>query len=492
MNTRFLTGALWLLTVASVAVSACGGGSDGSDGGSDDDDDPAGGGAFPTGGAPSGGASSGGASGAVTGGASTGGSAVGGSATGGTAAGGTATGGTAVGGSATGGTATGGTATGGSPSGGSATGGSAMGGSGGSGIGGSGGKATGGSGGKATGGTGGGTAGTGNCTGDTCAFASGVTWQCRKRFMYGLNFAWQSFGGDFGGYGDQRGVAQNTAAINTKLQNWASNGVSVIRWWVWPDFRGNGVTFSGTNPTGLGGTALADLEAALNLANQHDVYLMLNLFSFDGFKTSVPKANLALFATDAARRQALVTNVIRPFARAAQQSPHARRLIAWDLINEPEWSVSGASMYGGDPVFDPQDGMQTVTHAQMETLLRDVAAGLRAESSALITVGGAAMKWKNAWSRLDLDFHQFHIYDWVHTGGWPYNRTPTQYGVNDKPVVMGEFPPTGVGGANYRTVVDYWYGNGYAGALPWQDGTYMIDFPNLKSFADAHACDTQY
>ena len=357
-----------------------------------------------------------------------------------------------------------------------------------------GGKATGGTGGsagKATGGTGG-TAGTGNCTGDTCAFASGVTWQCRKRFMYGLNFAWQSFGGDFGGYGNQRGVSENTSAINTKLQNWASNGVNVIRWWVWPDFRGNGVTFSGTNPTGLGGTALADLEAALNLANQHDVYLMLNLFSFDGFKTSVPKANMALFATDAARRQALVTNVIRPFARAAQQSPHARRLIAWDLINEPEWSVSGASLYGGDPVFDPQDDMQTVTHAQMETLLRDVAAGLRAESSALITVGGAAMKWKNAWSRLDLDFHQFHIYDWVHTSGWPYNRTPMEYGVNDKPVVMGEFPPTGVSGANYRTVVDYWYGNGYAGALPWQDGTYMINFPNLKSFADAHACDTQY
>jgi len=219
---------------------------------------------------------------------------------------------------------------------------------------------------------------------------------------------------------------------------------------------------------------------------------MLTLFSFDGFKTSVPKANMSVFATDAARRQALVTNVIRPFARAAQASPNSRRLIAWDVINEPEWSVSGASMYGGDEAFDPQDNMQTVSHAQMETLLRDVIAGLRAESSALVTIGGAAMKWKNAWSRLDQDFYQFHIYDWVHTGGWPYNRTPSQYGVAGKPVVMGEFPPTGVGGANFRTVVDYWYGNGYAGALPWQDNTYVINFPNVKSFADAHACESQY
>jgi hypothetical protein len=136
--------------------------------------------------------------------------------------------------------------------------------------------------------------------------------------------------------------------------------------------------------------------------------------------------------------------------------------------------------------------MQLVTHAQMNTLLADVIAGLRAESSALVTIGAAAMKWKNAWLGLDQDFYQFHIYDWVHTGGWPYNRTPTQYGVAGKPVVMGEFPPAGVGGANFRTIVDYWYGNGYAGALPWQDGSYMINFPNLKSFADAHACETQY
>jgi hypothetical protein len=417
---------------------------------------------------------------------------MGGAATGGAATGGAATGGAATGGAATGGAATGGAATGGAAAGGAAAGGAAAGGSAGAGGGTSG---SGGKGGASTGGAGmagGSTGGTASCMGDSCAFANGVSWQCRKRFMYGVNYAWESFGGDFGGYADQRGVSQNTSAVGSKLQSWASNGVNVIRWWVWPDFRGNGVTFSGTNPTGLGGTALADLEAALTLANQHDVYLMLTLFSFDNFKTAAPKANLSLFATDTARRQALVTNVIRPFARAAQASANSRRLIAWDVINEPEWSVTGASLYGGDEAFDPQDDVEPVTHTQMETLLRDVITGLRAESSALVTVGAAAMKWKNAWSRLDLDFYQFHIYDWVHTSGWPYNRTPTQYGVNGKPVVMGEFPPAGVAGASYRTVVDYWYGNGYAGALPWQDSTFTINFPNVKSFADAHVCETQY
>jgi hypothetical protein len=473
MTSRVLAGTLSLLAFTSVAVSACGGDGEGGgdENGNGDDATGATSGASTGGRGATGGATTGGASGNGTGGTGTGGRATGGAPAGGSSNGGSSNGGSSNGGSSNGGSSTGGAATGGSSTGGS-----------GAGMGGS---STGGSGGSAPGGSG------GNCSGDTCAFANGVTWQCRTRFMYGLNFAWQSFGGDFGGYGNQRGVSQNTSAIDAKLQNWASNGVNVIRWWVWPDFRGNGVTFSGTNPTGLGGTALADLEAALTLANQHDVYLMLNLFSFDGFKTSAERANMSVFATDAARRQALVQNVIRPFARAAQASPNSRRLIAWDLINEPEWAVSGPGV-NGDQAFDPQDDMQTVTHAQMETLLRDVITGLRAESSALITVGAAAMKWKNAWLGLDLDFYQFHIYDWVHTNGWPYDRTPTQYGVNGKPVVMGEFPPTGVAGASYRTVVDYWYGNGYAGALPWQDGTYMIDFSNVKSFADAHACETQY
>jgi len=328
---------------------------------------------------------------------------------------------------------------------------------------------------------------------DSCPFESGVAFDCKLRFMYGVNYAWQNFAGDFGG--GTRGVTSTRSMVQSQLQTMAQNGVNVVRWWVWPNFTGGGVSFdqSGT-PTGLTSSTLSDLETALELADANGLYLMLTLFSFDNFKSNINPANqnLATLATDPAKRAALVNNVIRPFAAAAKASAHGKRVIAWDVINEPEWAVTGPSLYGGDPAFDPDDTCKPITHAQMETLLADVIAGLRSTSDALVTVGAAAMKWSHAWSMLDQDFYQFHIYDWVQMS-WPYDKSPAEYGIADKPVVMGEFPPTGLaGGIGYRTLLDSWYQNGYAGALAWRDGSYKVTWSEVKSFADAHPCETKF
>jgi len=338
----------------------------------------------------------------------------------------------------------------------------------------------------------GGSSGTSACD-DSCPFDSGVSFECKLRFMYGVNYAWQNFAADFGG--DTRGVTATRSTVETELQTMAQNGVNVVRWWVWPNFTGGGVSFdqAGT-PTGLRGSTLSDLETALELAEQNDLYLMLTLFSFDNFKNEInpTSQNMATIAADPAKRAALVDNVIKPFAAAAKASAHGKRVIAWDVINEPEWAVTGPSLYGNDEAFDPDDTCKPITHAQMETLLSDVIAGLRASSDALVTVGAAAMKWRHAWSMLDQDFYQFHIYDWVNMS-WPYDQSPSDYGIADKPVVMGEFPPTGLsGGIDYRTLLDSWYQNGYAGALAWRDGTYKVTWSEVKAFADAHPCETAY
>jgi hypothetical protein len=162
------------------------------------------------------------------------------------------------------------------------------------------------------------------------------------------------------------------------------------------------------------------------------------------------------------------------------------------VINEPEWAITGASLYGDEP-FDPMtDGFGAVTHAQMERFVVDVVAALRASSDALITVGGAAMKWRRAWSQVDLDFHQLHIYDWVNQY-WPYTGSPQSYGLDDKPVVMGEFPWSGLSGASYATVLESWFGNRYAGALSWaySDGA-RGNLAAVKAFADLQRCKTRY
>lgn len=335
---------------------------------------------------------------------------------------------------------------------------------------------------------------------DDCPVASGIAWGCKRRFVYGVNYAWRHFAGDFGGIAawGQTGVAADRASYRADLQRMHDHGASVIRWWMFPDFRGDGILFDGDeNPTGLGATTLDDLAAALELAAETDVYLMLCIFSFDNFRPSreeygVSIPGIAPLVRDAARRSGLLERVVRPLARAAQADPHHDRLIAWDVINEPEWAMTGPSPYG-DEDYDPNAELEAVTHAQMETFVAETIAVLRAESEALVTVGGAAWKWAHAWTRVDLDFYQIHMYDWINRW-WPYSNPPSTYGLTDKLVVMGEFPMGDLtAGVTYDMVIDSWWGNGYAGALSWMyDGADEASLDLVAGFAARHPCETRY
>jgi len=347
---------------------------------------------------------------------------------------------------------------------------------------------------------GGGSGGGGSACTDVCpAPKGGVEHDCRYRFMYGVNYAWHHFGADFGGISQwqQAGVAASASEHQKNLADMRAHGASVVRWWVFPDFRGDGIEFDNNEiPTGLGGTAAADLQKALELAEEADVYLMLCLFSFDAFRPSEEVAGvwtpgITPMVTSDQKRKMLLENVVRPVAKAVSESPHKKRLIAWDIINEPEWAMTGVSPYG-DPDYDPIAELAPVTHAQMEAFIAETIGVLREESDALITVGGAAMKWSKAWSAVDVDFYQFHIYDWVNQY-WPYTGSPSDYGVNDKPVVMGEFPLGGLSGASYGEMLSSFYENGYSGGLGWQyNEADAAKLDAVKAFAEAHPCETSY
>jgi len=76
---------------------------------------------------------------------------------------------------------------------------------------------------------------------------------------------------------------------------------------------------------------------------------------------------------------------------------------------------------------------------------------------------------------------------------WPYNRSPGDYMVNDKPVVMGEFPVAGLMAANYGNLLASFYATGYSGALGCQyDEATPQQMDAVKAFADLHACETKY
>jgi hypothetical protein len=332
---------------------------------------------------------------------------------------------------------------------------------------------------------------------DACPVPDGVPSGGQKRFYYGVNFAWDNFSADFGGISKwgMKGVSGSTSTFKAQLADMRKSGARVVRWWIFPDLRGDGVVVdkSGT-PVSLGGTAKADLEAALQLAEETDVYLMLCLFSFDGFYPSrdvsglwVP--SLSPIVKDDGRRAELMKNVVRPLARAVEQSKHRSRVVAWDVINEPEWAMSGTNPYG-DPPYTPPKELSTVSHAQMERFVKDTITALRAESSRLITVGSAGVKWGHAWKHVGVDFYQVHWYDWL-TPYYPLDKAPSDYGLDDKPVVVGEMPVSGLGGKSFASLASTFLDIGYAGALAW-DYTEMnaSEKSDASAFAKAYACET--
>ncbi len=497
--------------IALAAAPACGTDGSTNNGGS-------GGSTSGTGGAGSGGKSTGGNSGGG-GTSSSGGSSSSGGATG---AGGYAGGTSGTGGSGSASSNGGSSSSGGaSGSGGSSASGGASSGGGTTGSGGKPSDGGPGNGGSATGGASGTGGSTGACStsSDTCpAPKGGVTVSCKKRFMYGVNYAWSSFAGDFGGIPSwsQNGVAADKAARTTDLTDMKGNGVDVVRWWMFPDLGGDGVHLdSSKTPSGIGSTVVDDLNAALDIAAQLDIHIKLTLFSFDSFwndftDSGITFPSLQPIAIDSAKRAALIKNVVIPIAQAVEASPNKDRMIAWDVINEPEWSITGSDPYG-DQAFDPTTSgsnnrtMATVTFAQMETFVKDVVTALHGASSAPVTVGSAAVKWAKAWSQVGLDFYDFHWYGWVDQY-FPHTNTPTDYKVDDKPVVVGEFPlnpssdTTGqsFGGITYGKLVDDFLAAGYAGTQGWAFSDTSDAFSwsnakaNVKAWADAHPCYTHY
>jgi hypothetical protein len=336
---------------------------------------------------------------------------------------------------------------------------------------------------------------------DPCpAPRGGVVWGCEKRFLYGVNYAWLNFATDFGGLADwgQSGVAANQAAYLADLQEMRAHGASVIRWWVFPDFRSDGIVFDGSDsPTALGATVVADVDAALSLAEQAGVFVMLTIFSFDNFRPGetvegVWVPGIHPMIVDNTKRTALLQNVVRPLALAVKQSPNAHRMIAWDVINEPEWAISGSSPYG-DEDYTPTAGLETLTHTEMESFIGAVIGVLRSVSDVpLVNVGAAAFKWAHAWKLLDTDFHQFHMYKWINDW-WPYTLTPAQLELDDKPLVMGEFPMDQLDTTPYSTVIGTWWDNGYSGGMSWQyNEATAAGLDDVKTFADLHLCETRY
>ncbi|MDC0717703.1 cellulase family glycosylhydrolase [Nannocystis bainbridge] len=321
-------------------------------------------------------------------------------------------------------------------------------------------------------------------------------------FLLGANYPWLNYGGDFGSNNwGTYGVHTKQAEVGAHFDALQSHGLRVARWFVFTDGRA-GISFSGDgNPTGLGEHVLEDMHEAVAIARARGIYLVPVLLDFHWMfwaqhNNGVQTGGRSDTLEDPAKRAALVEAAIVPLLQEFADEP---AILAWEIMNEPEWSIADL------PAASPDGGADAVPLADFYAFAATVSEAVHTHTSAYVTLGSASLKWYRVWTPefasshglppLGLDFYQTHYYPWMDGQQWngdpelgtvqfsPTVQAYADLGL-DRPMVVGEFIVSDQAAAR----LDVLRANGYAGAWPWSvTSVYSLDLVGLKMWADTHA-----
>lgn len=273
-------------------------------------------------------------------------------------------------------------------------------------------------------------------------------------FWLGVNYPWRGYGHDFGAAWGHDGLstAASRSEVASDLAQLRDDGVRVVRWFVFGDGRAAPQHDAALNTTGLDADTLADIDAWLELAEAADLHLLPVLFDylwFDAARTvdGVELGGHSRMVSDPALRRKLIDNAVRPLV---ERCASHRRILAWDIINEPEWAIADAFPLVGEPV----------AAAVMQSFVDEMAAAIHAANNRPLTLGSAALDWMlSYWSDSRLDLLQLHHY--VDAPLTP----PTELGI-ERPLLLGEFA-TRDSPRSLTEMLDAALALGYRGALPW-------------------------
>jgi hypothetical protein len=344
-------------------------------------------------------------------------------------------------------------------------------------------------------------------------------------FWHGCNYPWSTdgstvyYGLDFGAniWGSHLGVSTRRPAIERDFAEMAALGFVAVRWFVFADGRSGIVYDDAGMPRGMDPQVFVDLDAGLEIARAAGIRLVLVLLDhrwmFEGVRDTIADpATGALFEArlphgrarvlhSAAGRAALLGRVIEPLVRryghAGERADLADALLAYELMNEPdfiveEWERDLSSHVARPLPFEALAELVTRSSAIVHTW-----------SAAMTTIGSARSHNLWAWDdrALGLDLHQVHSYpDLRHPG-----RDVDIFGTSaaslrlSRPVILGEFPGDGTGqhpldaSPPPTTLDDYLefaVTSGYAGAWPWSfsgtDAYGRLPVEPLRRFAARH------
>jgi aryl-phospho-beta-D-glucosidase BglC (GH1 family) len=285
-------------------------------------------------------------------------------------------------------------------------------------------------------------------------------WENGSWYLLGANYPWLNYAHDFGatawGHDGVSADASKTQ-VDADFAYLKSQGVHVVRWFLFADCRASPEFDPNGTVAGYDEHFYPDMDAALAIAQKHDIYLIPVLLDFHlaaGAKNDngVQLGGRSALITNRRVRQSFLDKALKPLLERYGKN---RNIIAWDVINEPEGAMA---ISGGKWVAE------SVSAEAMQSFVKEVVDCIHAHASQHATLGSASRQWLSYWKDSKLDFYQFHYYD---------NResqSPLDYPCAnlklDKPCIVGEFPTKNT----KRTMTQYLdtiWKNGYAGALAW-------------------------
>jgi len=308
----------------------------------------------------------------------------------------------------------------------------------------------------------------------------------KEIFMNGANTPWNNWN-DFGG-------SYLGTFWDSEFQRIKNAGGNSTRIWITCNGTvGINISVDG-KVTGCTTAFWSNVDDMFRLAKKNKIYIKATLISFDHFKNSNSKfQSWRNMVNNNDKVTSFVDNYAIPFAKRYNDNPY---LWAIDVCNEIEWVNQDAA-----------DG--NIPWNRLQYFVARVASAVHENSQVLVTLGSAAVKWNsdkyegNYWSdaRLKaqynkenarLDFYSPHFYGWnvKWMGNFAVDKSPADYGINDRPCVIGENPAKGVfnDGANPTLVVlpsemflATW-NKGWKGLMPWTSNG-VDSNGNLSDFA---------
>jgi len=304
-------------------------------------------------------------------------------------------------------------------------------------------------------------------------------------YMNGCNTPWHKWN-DFGGNYDPIFWEKEFKKLN-------KHGINSSRIWfscngdVQPEINAEGYV------TGVSDAFWQHTDDLMNKAKKYNIYIMATMISFDHVKNTYNNyERWRMLFNDSAKTQSLVHNYIIPFVERYKDNPY---LFCIDLANEIEWMHEN----------------EECGKLSWEVLQRYIAMGAaaihRTPSKALVSIGASAIKWNsdtvpgaegNKWSDANLqaqyndplarmDIWNIHYYHWVNEWyGNPFTKSPAEYGINDRPVLVGEMPgkPSDLPGITFDEAYKNLYTLGYRGHYPWSSNG-IDDHGHIKYFGKA-------